>query len=270
LIEILTFADCRTNRGVLTLKQQAIIGPVYGTHAVPAPTAMAAAASATPTATTNVVSPTSPGLARPISTTAAPSTPIATTAAAQTPAASAKPANPLLPSAQAAAAAAAANWKAVPTINSTKPRMLLIRHCLLCSSLFKLGLSSLTICCRSFNACCLTDVSLASPTNGSTGAAPSSVDVANAFYRVARLGAAFIKHGRRGAPHERTVVVSQLSTKSLKVDWGSGYMLLVRGDAKVVEGKVTEPFRRPSAAKAKDSDCFSIMTAARTLDLQVV
>lgn len=77
----------------------------------------------------------------------------------------------------------------------------------------------------------------------------------------------FLKHGRRGNPHERNVTL-EVTGSELKFDWSSGQLKAHKNDIQLVEGKGTPVFQRPAADKAKPERCFSIVTATRTLDLE--
>lgn len=77
----------------------------------------------------------------------------------------------------------------------------------------------------------------------------------------------FLKHGRRGSPHERNVTL-EVTGSELKFDWSSGQLRAHKNDIQLVEGKQTPVFQRNTAEKSKAERCFSIVTAARTLDLE--
>ena len=77
----------------------------------------------------------------------------------------------------------------------------------------------------------------------------------------------FVKHGRRGSPHERNVTL-EVTGSELKFDWSSGQLKAHKNDIQLVEGKATPVFQRSTADKAKPERCFSIVTATRTLDLE--
>lgn len=60
----------------------------------------------------------------------------------------------------------------------------------------------------------------------------------------------------------------EVTGSELKFDWGSGQLKAHKNDIQLVEGKSTPVFQRVTAEKAKAERCFSIVTAARTLDLE--
>ena len=79
--------------------------------------------------------------------------------------------------------------------------------------------------------------------------------------------AVFLKHGRRGSPHERNVTL-EVTGSELKFDWSSGQLKAHKNDIQLVEGKGTPVFARTTADKTPAHRCFSIVTATRTLDLE--
>mmetsp|Transcript_21394 Transcript_21394/g.52416 ORF Transcript_21394/g.52416 Transcript_21394/m.52416 type:complete len:652 (-) Transcript_21394:420-2375(-) len=74
----------------------------------------------------------------------------------------------------------------------------------------------------------------------------------------------FIKHGRNGRPHQRTITVDR---KSMKIDWKTGSNDL-RTAYSVVRGKVTKVLKKVTWRQADPAVCFSILWDDRTLDLQ--
>jgi len=98
-------------------------------------------------------------------------------------------------------------------------------------------------------------------------AAGLQIEQAKKFTKVAFWGEVFLKHGRRGAPHERNVTL-EVSGSELKFDWSSGQLRAHKSEMKLLEGKATAVFQRTTADKSRPERCFSIVTAQRTLDLE--
>jgi hypothetical protein len=94
-------------------------------------------------------------------------------------------------------------------------------------------------------------------------------------------GRIFIKHGRTGFPHERTIKLAQdhqtitweeplTSPKkfgSMKAAGGLKGSMLLSSVQDIVEGHETETFKR-SGVTGTQSCCFSLIGEDRTLDLQ--
>jgi len=84
------------------------------------------------------------------------------------------------------------------------------------------------------------------------------------FEKEAQAGVVFIKHGRRGDPHERLVTIDK---KGEIVHYTTG-TINFNNITKIYLGKHTEVFRRVLESQAPDAHCFSVATHDRTLDLQ--
>eukprot|EP00808_Paulinella_micropora_P018458 g49172.t1 len=84
------------------------------------------------------------------------------------------------------------------------------------------------------------------------------------FKKAAFSGRTFIKHSRRGAPHQRLV---RVNFNSGAVDWSSGSLSL-KDALEVAAGKKTGNFKNVKDKAAPQELCFSIILPARTLDLQ--
>jgi len=97
--------------------------------------------------------------------------------------------------------------------------------------------------------------------------ASAQIEAAKKFTKVAFWGEVFLKHGRRGSPHERNVTL-EVTGSELKFDWSSGQLKAHKSALTLVEGKGTPVFARPTAADSPPERCFSIVTAGRTLDLE--
>ena len=102
----------------------------------------------------------------------------------------------------------------------------------------------------------------------------NAVHLSHSFYRSTSFPfffffLVFIKHGRKGKPHERNVTL-EVTGSELKFDWSSGQLKAHKNDIQLVEGKGTAVFQRPTAEKSKPERCFSIVTADRTLDLEAM
>jgi len=95
---------------------------------------------------------------------------------------------------------------------------------------------------------------------GPAPATPTSADFAGTAVIVGK----FMKHGRRGKPHERSLKVDPATGI---VDWGSGAISL-REAVEIIPGKNTAVFERVKLKIAHPRVCFSIVLAQRTLDLQ--
>jgi len=76
--------------------------------------------------------------------------------------------------------------------------------------------------------------------------------------------AEFVKHGRNGRPHKRTVTIDK---KKLTIDWSTGSNNLKEA-YDVVTGKVTKVMQKVPWRQADPRQCFSILWPERTLDLQ--
>ncbi len=77
----------------------------------------------------------------------------------------------------------------------------------------------------------------------------------------------FLKHGRRGKPHLRKLVVTgSPDGRQLVLNWSTGKMLVRHGSAQVLVGKRTKVLARSQQGHAKC--CFSVVHDTRTLDLQ--
>ena len=98
-------------------------------------------------------------------------------------------------------------------------------------------------------------------------AAGLQIDQAKKFTKTAFWGEVFLKHGRRGSPHERNVTL-EVTGSELKFDWSSGQLKAHKNDIQLVEGKGTAVFQRATADRTRAERCFSIVTATRTLDLE--
>lgn len=98
-------------------------------------------------------------------------------------------------------------------------------------------------------------------------AAGAQIEQAKAFTKQAFWGEVFLKHGRKGAPHERNVTL-EVNGSVIKLDWSSGSLSANKDELQIVEGKTTKVFQRSTASKAKPENCFSIITANRSLDLE--
>jgi hypothetical protein len=74
------------------------------------------------------------------------------------------------------------------------------------------------------------------------------------------------KHGRWGAPHERQLV---FESATQQVSWGStsDAKLCLSAIEQIVTGKDTDCLRRTDAS-VLSTQCFSLITADRTLDVQ--
>mmetsp|Transcript_24744 Transcript_24744/g.34400 ORF Transcript_24744/g.34400 Transcript_24744/m.34400 type:complete len:657 (+) Transcript_24744:113-2083(+) len=84
------------------------------------------------------------------------------------------------------------------------------------------------------------------------------------FFVIASLGQNFIKHGRAGKPHLKTV---RVDTKSGKLWWDDQHLYL-QDVTEIKRGKHTKVFDGVSVNRADPRVCFSIVTPLRTLDLQ--
>ncbi len=74
-----------------------------------------------------------------------------------------------------------------------------------------------------------------------------------------------IKHGRRGAPHMRTIsTIGASDLKTAVLSWGTGSMQLAHVK-RVAPGKTTAVFE---GVKVSDAVCFSLLSDDRTLDLE--
>ncbi|KAG8458271.1 hypothetical protein KFE25_001563 [Diacronema lutheri] len=87
-------------------------------------------------------------------------------------------------------------------------------------------------------------------------------------------GASFTKYGRAGAPHLRWVWL-RLRGSALELCWAESArsraaptVLLVVDITDVVEGRHTEVFQRQRLNLQGEERCFSVVTHARTLDLE--
>ena len=106
----------------------------------------------------------------------------------------------------------------------------------------------------------------------------AEAEAAAHFLRVAAHGSGFWKHGRSGAPHERTVRMelhpaspsSGLghAVDELRFDWHSDRMSVRRSECRLLLGKATDVLRRDTARRSKPELCFSIVGPSRTLDLE--
>lgn len=86
-----------------------------------------------------------------------------------------------------------------------------------------------------------------------------------------RVGLEFMKYGSWGSPHVRKLkfVLDDVS-KQLRLDWGTGSILLDDVTA-IKAGKQTPVFKRyASDPQAPDHACFSVITQKRTLDLSIL
>uniref|UniRef100_A0A7S3Z415 PH domain-containing protein n=1 Tax=Lotharella globosa TaxID=91324 RepID=A0A7S3Z415_9EUKA len=84
------------------------------------------------------------------------------------------------------------------------------------------------------------------------------------FFVIASLGQNFIKHGRAGKPHLKTV---RVDTKTGKL-WWDDQSLYLQDVTEIKRGKHTKVFDGVSVNRADPRVCFSIVTPHRTLDLQ--
>lgn len=97
--------------------------------------------------------------------------------------------------------------------------------------------------------------------------AGAQIEQAKKFTKQAYWGEVFIKHGRRGSPHERNVTL-EVTGSDLKFDWSSGSLKAHKSEIQLLEGKTTPVLQRDTARKSKDYLCFSIVTKDRSLDLE--
>jgi hypothetical protein len=97
--------------------------------------------------------------------------------------------------------------------------------------------------------------------------AGAQIEQAKKFTKVAFWGEVFLKHGRRGSPHERNVTL-EVTGSELKFDWSSGQLKAHKSQLTLVEGKATPVFARTTATDSPSERCFSIVTANRSLDLE--
>jgi hypothetical protein len=93
---------------------------------------------------------------------------------------------------------------------------------------------------------------------------------ATEFVRAALIGDMFVKYGRHGAPHHRSVVVRIMpDNRTVCVDWGTGQLRFHKNNARVLEGAQGAVFQRAANRKlCAPERCFSIVTAERSLDLE--
>lgn len=84
-------------------------------------------------------------------------------------------------------------------------------------------------------------------------------------------GLEFMKYGSWGSPHVRKIrFVLDEVTKQLRLDWGTGSILL-DDVTEIRPGKSTPVFKRyANDPSAPDHACFSILTAKRSLDLSIL
>jgi len=104
---------------------------------------------------------------------------------------------------------------------------------------------------------------------GSIAAMEKNSELSN-FVKIAKVGEIFLKHCKRGAPHERNVKICFIPNKSkILIDWGTQHVKAKKNEMSVVLGKTTKIFHNSQAAKKVDDTlCFSIVTPSRTVDLQ--
>ncbi len=84
------------------------------------------------------------------------------------------------------------------------------------------------------------------------------------FFVIASLGQNFVKHGRSGKPHLKTV---RVDTKTGRLFWGEQSIFL-QDVTEIKRGKHTKVFDGVSVNRADPRVCFSIVAPTRTLDLQ--
>lgn len=97
--------------------------------------------------------------------------------------------------------------------------------------------------------------------------AAQQIESAKQFVKSAFYGEQFIKYGRRGSPHERTLTV-EVNGRIITLDWGSDKISSTKDGIKLLDGKQTAVMLNKSARKAKPELCFSLVLADRTLDLE--
>lgn len=101
----------------------------------------------------------------------------------------------------------------------------------------------------------------------------STVDVAHLSRTKLKEGMVFMKHGKHGKPHLRFVCLSEDSKNMLygpteSVDDSKTNKIPVESITAVKKGHMTDVFKRSKRGRAHA--CFSIITAGRTLDLEIV
>ena len=90
-----------------------------------------------------------------------------------------------------------------------------------------------------------------------------------------QAGGEFIKYGRRGYPHQRVVAITDDCSRVVWAEAGAKPRVTASRDSldvtqitDVLDGIVTDVFARNSARVRRPECCFSVVTAARTLDLE--
>lgn len=79
-----------------------------------------------------------------------------------------------------------------------------------------------------------------------------------------------LQYGVRGSPHVRKVRFTLDEKRELRLDWGTGSILL-DDVVEVVKGKTTQVFKRYASESAVPAKaCFSVVTDKRTLDLSIL